>query len=199
MYIDGFNLYNGLKAKHGGKYNWLDLEALVRRLLKPDQTLVGLRYFTASVRDDPSALQRQSSYLGALGTHCPGIEIIMGRFQEKKARCRSCGSEWKTFEEKETDVNLAIRLLEDGINNEFDVALLISADSDLCPPVRALKRIRPRAQVIAFFPPKRRSDELRRTVDAALTIPDRDIRNSLLPDTVRRGDGVVYTRPRSWR
>lgn len=27
-YIDGFNLYFGLKADHGRKYLWLDLQAL---------------------------------------------------------------------------------------------------------------------------------------------------------------------------
>lgn len=40
-YVDGFNLYHGVKHKHGRKYLWLDLEALVAHLLKPAQTLVG--------------------------------------------------------------------------------------------------------------------------------------------------------------
>jgi hypothetical protein len=30
-YVDGFNLYHGLKAGYGRRYHWLDLQALVRR------------------------------------------------------------------------------------------------------------------------------------------------------------------------
>jgi hypothetical protein len=70
-YIDGFNLYHGLRSKHGRKYLWLDFELVVTRLLKPYQELTVVRYFTASVRDDAPALARRSSYLGALAAHAP--------------------------------------------------------------------------------------------------------------------------------
>jgi hypothetical protein len=46
-YVDGFNLYHGLKAKHGRKYLWLDLQALALRLIKPAQHLIEVQYFTA--------------------------------------------------------------------------------------------------------------------------------------------------------
>jgi hypothetical protein len=112
-YVDGFNLYHGLRARYGRRYLWLDLQALVTRLLKPAQRLVAVRYFTASVRNDPLALARQSAYLGALGTFT-GVEIVLGRFQEKNQTCRKCGATWRTYEEKETDVSIAVSLLEDG-------------------------------------------------------------------------------------
>ncbi|MCA1704132.1 MAG: NYN domain-containing protein, partial [Actinobacteria bacterium] len=63
VYIDGFNLYNGMKAKHGRKFLWLDLEAVSQRLLRPGQRLVAVRYFTASVRNDPPAQARQNAYI----------------------------------------------------------------------------------------------------------------------------------------
>jgi hypothetical protein len=62
VYVDGFNLYHGLKAKHGRKYLWLDLQELAVRLLKPSQHLVGVEYFTARVRNQPAAEERQSVY-----------------------------------------------------------------------------------------------------------------------------------------
>src|SRR6266536_636756 len=34
-YVDGFNLYFGLKAKYGRRYLWLDLQALAASLLRP--------------------------------------------------------------------------------------------------------------------------------------------------------------------
>ena len=205
-YIDGFNLYHGLCSKHSHKYLWLDLELLVTKLLKPHQELAVVRYFTASVRNDAPALARQSSYLGALDAHAPRLDahaprldIRLGRFQEKSLRCHQCGAAWRTYEEKETDVSIAVAVVEDAATDLFDVALLVSADSDLCPAIRAVRRIDPEKKVIAAFPPRRRSDELRRVADVAFTIGDANIRSSLLPDSVRGPAGRVFTRPRSWR
>ncbi len=198
-YIDGFNLYHGLRSKHGHKYLWLDLELLVTKLLKPHQELAVVRYFTASVRNDAPALARQSSYLGALAAHAPRLDIRLGRFQEKSLRCHQCGTAWRTYEEKETDVSIAVALVEDAATDLFDVALLVSADSDLCPAIRAVRRINPQKRVVTAFPPSRRSDELRRVADAAFTIGDANIRSSLLPDSVRGPSGRVFTRPPSWR
>jgi hypothetical protein len=61
-YIDGFNLYFGIR-EHGRRYLWLDLEGLLQSLLKPHQQLVAVRYFTARVRNDAPAEQRQQVYL----------------------------------------------------------------------------------------------------------------------------------------
>ena len=198
VYIDGFNLYNGLKDKHGRKYLWLDLESVARRLLRPDQQLALVRYFTAPVRNDPPAQRRQATYLGALRA-ATAVDVVLGRFQEKHVTCYGCRNQWRTYEEKETDVSIAIALLEDGVKSRFDTALLISADSDLCPAVKALKRLLPQKRVIAVFPPKRRSDNLRRAVDASFTLGDALIRQSLLPTTVIDSAGTIHRRPTSWR
>lgn len=39
-YIDGFNLYYGLKAKRMERFLWLDVQALSANLCVDDQTLV---------------------------------------------------------------------------------------------------------------------------------------------------------------
>lgn len=70
VYIDGFNLYHGLKDKYGRKFLWLDLEALCLRLLQPDQDLVEIKYFTAAVRNHPPALRRQQKFWNALEASC---------------------------------------------------------------------------------------------------------------------------------
>jgi hypothetical protein len=90
VYVDGFNLYFGLKAKHGRKYLWLDLQALAASLLRPGQTLERTTYFTARVRNDPEGQRRQSDYLDALASHSPLVTVVDGRFQEKPRRCRDC-------------------------------------------------------------------------------------------------------------
>lgn len=67
-YIDGFNLYHGLRDRYQHRYLWLDLTKLVRHL-RPRDSIVAVRYFTAVVRNDPSAQARQQAYLSALQAH----------------------------------------------------------------------------------------------------------------------------------
>jgi uncharacterized LabA/DUF88 family protein len=157
-----------------------------------------VRYFTARVRDDADGEQRQSDYLDALRSHSPKVVVKDGRFQEKSRRCRDCGNTWTVFEEKETDVNIAVALLADAVRDDFDTALLISADSDLCPAVRETKSLFPEKRIIAAFPPNRHSAELKRVVDGFVFIGDDKIRRAQLPDKVVTEAGVVLRRPKHW-
>ena len=54
VYVDGFNLYHGLHDDSGHSLLWLDLVKLAQRL-RPHQQLIGVKYFTASVLNDPAA------------------------------------------------------------------------------------------------------------------------------------------------
>jgi uncharacterized LabA/DUF88 family protein len=95
---------------------------------------------------DASAQPRtedQGRYLDALASHSPLVTIVDGRFQGKQRQCWQCGSEWLVHEERETDVNIAVALVEDTVLDRYDTALLISADSDLRPAIGAIRRLRP--------------------------------------------------------
>jgi uncharacterized LabA/DUF88 family protein len=198
VYIDGFNLYFGLRAKYDRKYLWLDLQKLADSLVRPGQSLEFVRYFTARVRRDAEGQQRQSDYLDALRERSPRVKIKDGRFQEKGRRCHDCGSAWTVFEEKETDVNIAVALLADAVRDQFDTALLISADSDLCPAVRETKSLFPAKRIIAAFPPGRHSAELKRVVNGFMFIGEDKVRQAQLPDQVATKAGVVLRRPKHW-
>lgn len=198
-YVDGFNLYHGLRDKYRRRYLWLDLEQLVRRL-RPQDGIIAVRYFTALVRDEPPALARQRAYLDALSAHSGTVEIVLGRYQAKTMTCRQCGSVWTSYEEKETDVNIAVSLVADAAASASDIALIISADSDLCPAIRTARSLNPDRGMITAFPPRRSSFEIRSLIPGAFTIAAADLRNSLLPETVSdQATGRSYKRPGKWR
>jgi uncharacterized LabA/DUF88 family protein len=199
-YVDGFNLYHGLRDKYRHRYLWLDLEHLARRL-RPNDQIVAVRYFTALVRDDPAALARQRTYLDALIAHSGAtVDVVLGRYQSKTVACRQCGNTWASYEEKETDVNIAVSIVADTAANASDIALIISADSDLCPAIRTARSLNPGRGIIAAFPPRRSSFEIRSLIRGAFTIAAVDLRNSLLPDMVSDGSrGAVHKRPGKWR
>jgi hypothetical protein len=199
-YIDGFNLYHGLHDRYQRRYLWLDLERLVQRIRPRDQ-LAAVRYFTAMVRDDPPALARQRTYLDALSAHSGGlVQVVLGRYQSKNVSCRQCGSTWTSYEEKETDVNIAVSIVADAAARASDLALIISADSDLCPAIRTARSLNPRRGMIAAFPPRRSSFEIRSLIPGSFTVAAVDLRNSLLPDTVSDpATGQMHKRPGKWR
>jgi NYN domain len=144
----------------------------------------------------PLPAPNQTTYLGALKTR--GVEVIEGRFQEKPQECTSCGATWTSYEEKESDVSFCVRLLEDAVARKFDVALLITADSDMTPAVRAVRRLRPDAKLVALFPPARYSDDLKRAVHAHFRMGEARVRQAQMPDTIYT-PAASYSRPAHWK
>jgi hypothetical protein len=140
IYIDGFNLYYG--AVKGTPFRWLDMAAMCRVLLPRDH-INRIKYFTALVDARPSDLDkplRQELYWRALRT-IPNLEIILGSFltHEVTMPLSPIGTGYAKVlktEEKGSDVNLATHLLIDGFRNDFELAVIVSNDSDLLLPIR---------------------------------------------------------------
>lgn len=199
-YVDGFNLYFGVKEAGFKRFYWLDVVALARALLKPEQRLVATHYFTARIRDNgrnAADQKRQNTYLEALALQ--GAQCQFGHYLEKSRECRRCHATWMDYEEKMTDVNIAIQLLGDAFEDAFDVALVISGDSDLTMPVRRVRQRFPGKRVIVAFPPRRHSSELKRWATGFVSIGEDKLRTSQLPDTLTKPDGFVLSRPVTWR
>jgi len=200
-YIDGFNLYFGLKDKGWKKYYWLDLVSLSQALLKEDQNLEHCHYFTARVRhtNNPSQnINRQTIWLDALATR-QDLTTHFGHYLEKQRTCKSCGAQWKVHEEKMTDVNIATQILSDAYDDKFEVALVISGDSDLTTPIKTVLARFPEKRVIVAFPPKRHSDQLRSTATASFTIGEAKLRNNRMPNIIKTERWFVITCPPAWK
>lgn len=199
LYIDGFNLYFGLRSKSWQRYYWLDVRKLGERLLKPEQTLVGVRYFTSRVTGPNRRKQkRQSLYLDALDT-LEGVDIHFGHYLAMKRCCQTCGARWRVFEEKMSDVNIAVCLLNDAYDNAFETAILVSGDSDIAGPVESVLSRHPEKRLVVVFPPHRASERLRHAATAAFTLSRKTLKDSQLPDQIIKPNGFVIERPNRWR
>jgi len=197
-YVDGFNLYFGLKSKDWRRYYWLNIQLLVQNLLKPNQRLLLTKYFTSRVTLSPDKQRRQSTFIEALET-LSDFQISYGKYQLNPRQCRNCGFQDKVPNEKMTDVNIAVEMLKDAYQDKFDIVLLISADSDLVPPVKAVRELFPNKQIITAFPPNRRSADLANSVNKTLIIRRRTIAKSLFPKEVKKQDGYILRCPSSWK
>ena len=200
-YIDGFNLYFGIKEKQWDRYLWLNLQTLGQQLLNPAQQLVRTKYFTSRVSGtprDPDKPRRQNIYLEALQT-LPDLDIFYGHYLPKHVQCFSCGAKWVSHEEKMTDVNIAVAMMLDAYDNLFDTAILISGDSDLRAPVAELRKRFPAKKFIIGFPPARSSVVLQNTATASFTIGRKKLADSQFTTEVVKRDGYRLQQPLSWK
>ncbi len=202
VYVDGFNLYYG--AVKYTKWKWLDLDRYFR-LLRQDDDIQTIKYFTAEI--DGSHAKHQQAYLLALST-LPRVEIILGKFKSKRIKClvsgcRYSGSRFFQMpEEKRTDVNIALNMIQDAIFNECDRLILVSGDSDLAPAVSMVKSHAPDKEVIVYVPgnnPIRAAAvELRSVADKHKTLPNALFPKAQFPPKLPDGKGGWINKPQDW-
>lgn len=209
IYVDGFNLYYG--SLKGSGYKWLDLHALFSSVLQPHHQITRIKYFTARVSgraNDPDAPTRQDTYFRALRAQCPSVEIIEGHFLTHRVTMKLdppiAGQHFAQVvkaEEKGSDVNLALHLLDDAWRGAFDSAVVVSNDSDLAQSLRMAKACRPKATIILITPgdPNERKTnvQLKKWASAVRYIPVPLLASSQLPNPVVIGAQSIH-KPADW-
>lgn len=203
VYIDGFNLYYG--AIKGTPYKWLDLLQMCRKLL-PKNEIARIKYYTAKVGakpNDPDQPVRQQTYLRAIAT-IPDLEIVYGQFLQSTVRMMRAkplpnGERFvdviKT-EEKGSDVNIATHMVHDGHLGLYDMAVIVSNDSDLLEPVRIVRN-ELKKPVGMLCPHKHPSFTLKSHTNFMKPIRQGVLRDSQFPTTMRDSIGT-FSKPNSW-
>lgn len=216
-YVDGLNFYYNVARTAGVK--WIDLEQCLAtalcKHLRTDIHIEKLIFFSSTVLGD--AKDRQSIYYGALAAHSSCVDIRLGRFREIRKRgilrdnCRHCGqgrgdkATIHAREEKHTDVNLATEMVHDAYAyaDRFDLACLVSNDSDLSAALRIKRELDQRTVLLCplvggnargISPSRPLRDELLDdTRDCITSLAADDVRACELPLQVGK-----YTKPKEW-
>lgn len=214
VYVDGFNLYFRLLKKRPS-LKWLNIKILAEKLLNPINVVVGVKYYTAHIsgRIDPTAPARQQLYLDALHT-VPEITVHTGAFllSQKFAGlvkppefrpCINLAQPWPDVvkvirvEEKGSDVNLACHLLLDAFQENFDVACVLSNDSDLVEPIRIVTQILGKP-VGLLSPVSNPNPELSRVSSFIRRISVSDLASSQFRSPLLHQDGSELHKPTAW-
>ena len=107
-------------------------------------------------------------------------------------------------EEKKTDVNIAVHLIDDVLKNRVDTLVIVSGDSDLEPAVEWIRHNHPKIKVNVYIPVLelerqiRRNDNYHRIGVPCRDLPLTDIPRHLLPSSVTLPDGKTIQRPSEW-
>ncbi len=202
VYIDGFNFYYG--AVRGTPFKWLDFAQLCRLLL-PNDRIVKIKYFTALVNPrpkDPDQRVRQEAYLRALRT-IPNLEIVFGTFLSHEVMMPLTGSTGgfarivKT-EEKGSDVNIATHLLVDGFKDSYELAVIVSNDSDLLMPIQTvIGELKKPVGVLAPTQQGHPSQMLMKYATFVKQIRRNVLANSQFPPMMSDAIGT-FSKPSSW-
>jgi hypothetical protein len=207
--IDGFNLYHSLMEaserlgyQHQRGTKWLDLRGLCESyvyLFGRDATVAGIHYFSAIAHHleaaKPGVAIRHKNYADVL--RATGVTVQFGSFKQKVVKCRRCKKEFIRHEEKETDVAVALKVIEIFHTDAADRVVLVTGDTDVAPAVRTAKLLFPSKSVCFVFPWNRKMKELARIADQCFTIDSNKYVKHQLPDPFVIG-GRSFTKPPSW-
>lgn len=214
VYIDGYNLFYGILK--GTKYKWLDVLALSQNLLPKDYEIVSINYYTAMVKGASDKLVKQEAYLRALRAHIPVFRSKLGKHQivtkmmplaepvsqNSKGHIKyERGKQVLVIktEEKKSDVNIAVDIVNDSWLDVYDCALLISNDSDLASPLLVAKG---KDKIIGLATTTAQPcSGLRKIPHFHRHITNNIIKKSQLPDEVEKPESypkVTYMKPTDW-
>jgi uncharacterized LabA/DUF88 family protein len=150
-YIDGMNFYEASKNHSWYPAGWCNWTETIRAYCPG--AVVSVRYFTSKyIGGDRKRKRRQDLHLMAMEQEAKA-ELVYGSCRLRRSRCPKCAAQSQRVAEKMTDVNIAVRLLEDAVDSLFDHAYLVSSDIDLVPAVHAALRRAPESQIRVLLPP----------------------------------------------
>lgn len=221
-YIDGYNFYYG--RLRNTPYKWINVFKLVEiicSIQEPSTKLVKVKYFTAPskarfARNGQNAPQSQTRYHNALKQICgESLDIIKGYHTVEKATPpvyqkpvdrNKTVAVWR-FEEKQTDVNIAVHMYRDAIQAKYKQQVIMSNDSDLECALKYIKEDVGDLKLGLIIPRKKESTDYKlRPITEYLNqysdwtrthILDEECNHSLMPDMVPTMKKPIY-KPDYW-
>ena len=133
------------------------------------------------------------------------FELVMGQFYQKEITCKNCRQKFSVYEEKRTDVNIAIRLVGDCAMDNADTVVLVTADSDILPPLQFIRQHFPSKKIRVYFPPSnfpRALYNFMKSNKKPVILMEHNkpkFFNSIMPDVVTGDNGISYTIPAKWK
>jgi uncharacterized LabA/DUF88 family protein len=166
--IDGFNFYHRLREyqyKYEKCVKWLNYRSLIESYFREGEVKnCKVIYFSAIAEHRGiSSNNRHDTYIKALES--VNIDVVLGQFKTKHIRrcakneqCKCCNSaqdnsKLTRHEEKNTDVNIAITLIEYTIMDQFDKCYVFSSDNDFTSAIKRAKELRPDKKIVICPPP----------------------------------------------
>lgn len=97
-----------------------------------------------------------------------------------------------------TDVNIATAMMVDAFQDQYDMDMLISGDSDLTPPIREVHQVFVSKRVFIAFPPKRHNSSMALVAKGSEIIGRKKLRDAQFNEEVISKTGYKLKKPMKW-
>lgn len=219
VFVDGYNLYHAVDNLKKPYLKWVNIKSLSEEFAKKENgnEIIRIKFFTAPpIHKSAETQQRYNCFIKAQQSF--DIEIIEGKFKRKLQTYKD--SKGKSFtrtshEEKESDVNIALAVLEDAFEKISDKILVITNDSDIAPAIRLARTKNSKLKINVITPPliktKRANYDL---IDACgdinknkrgqvffktRMIKEEHLEKNLLPEVIIIDDNKKITMPKEYK
>ena len=185
VFIDGNNFYYKLKEIIGDRKDTISLlgfnyNRFAVSLIK-DSDLSGIKYYIGAVRRQTGPQKEKSEKLYAnqqkllAKLHRQNVSVVLGSLIQHPD---------KSFHEKGVDVRIAVEMIRLAINNKYDIAYLLSSDTDLVPAVEEVRSLR--KKVIYVGVSKGQSFGLTKASNDTILLRDEDILPHFSAESISR-------------
>jgi len=209
FYIDGFNFYYALKRSKKtdpvwNRFYWIDFIKLFSQFLGSNQILSKVVYFTATPLSSQKSSRQGTLFNANKLVNGDRFEVVRGKYFDKQVICPSCKYSINKPEEKRTDVNISVRMIGDCVLDNTDILVLVSADSDLTPPIEFIQKHYKNKTVRVYFPPNSFCNDINynmmKNKKKIVKLSDNKSKftNSIMPDVVTDGT-KTFTIPEKWK
>ncbi len=177
IFIDGSNFYFKLKeltAKLAGRYNLIDFNfrKFAEWLVEPNE-LIEIRYYLGAIKRERNNPKSEKLYANQ--------QRLIGKLQQQNIIVtfgHIIRHPDKTHHEKGVDVRLAVEMIRFARENKYDIAYLVSSDTDLVAAVEEVQAFGKTVQYVGI--PKGQSFGLSNVADDVRLLRPEEIEKFLL-------------------
>lgn len=183
VFIDGANLY--MCIKEGLKIaKQVDVEKLARKLAA-GRPLERIYYYTTpSPSADVNIKAAHQRFLDKLGW-ISSLQVRLGRIvpRQYEFACSKCGDNntYKTHIQKGVDTRIVVDMVTMAVDNAYDIAILVSGDSDLAEAVNYIREHTHKKLENACVPGQGWAKTLREASDIRIPLTADYMKDCLLP------------------
>ncbi|ALR19184.1 NYN domain-containing protein [Sphingobium baderi] len=197
LYIDGFNLYHAVDDLGVPHYKWCNFWKLAELISKGQaRSITRVVFCTAYFKGDHGKRVRHEALVNAQAI--VGVETKLGHTTTEPMKCKrhSCGHRWDQPREKETDINLSLSLFADACDDVFDVAFLLTADTDQAATISFFRNRFPDKRIVNVIPPGRMpSQHLANLAHGKIRMTANHLDTCALPEMVAKDGFKTIYRP----
>ncbi len=137
VFIDGNNFYFGLRKLYDKNKSLKDFDfEKFAQFLAGKEKVVSIYYYNALLdkEHNPKKYESQKEFFEKL-KHIPNFHLVLCKLLKRNIT----GTDKFYYIIKEDDIHMAVDMVENACDNNFDMAVLVSGDGDFVPAVRSVK------------------------------------------------------------